>query len=411
MSISNFIPVGDTTLNPVVQNYAGKVNSKYRKSDSHYVDLKDRLDQTLTSGDPFKQQSLRSAISIACAVFEKLNPFKKKMADLDLCESIMMPLSDILIDITMQRMLILSWVIEIIKNWRDVQCQPIQVYQVTGTNNFKYYPAGKRGLYASWDGQHTAMALYILCVYVFKQDPSKVMVPVTIYKVKNKADIRANFVKGNSSEGKKLLDAIDIFMQQVYGVRVDGAKNKEWEESELKQQYIEQSGLFVTAEKFGDTHMTGAISRMQEINGYTSDIIRQFCLYASTVLISTNRPIASQEIEIMCAWFDMARKDGISYTNDEIVSLAMHLDTLFNANFHESSEFWVKTRKAYENWWNKYWDGVDEEYRPERMSFSKNWRNGGTFLWYQLKHTWEGPIPALNINTPFKPATKDLYAI
>jgi len=393
-------------------SYASKVNSKYRNDGSNFVDLKDRLNQTIQGySSHTKRVSFNSAIKLACQVFERLHPNKKKIEDLNLVESNLIPLSDILIDTTMQRMLILSWVIEIIKNWRDVQCQPIQVYRVVGNDHsIKYYPSGKN-LYASWDGQHTAMALYILCVYVFKQDPSKVMIPVNIYKVETKADIRANFIKGNSSEGKKLLDTIDIFQQQVYGVRHDGAKNTEWEEAELKQQYLEAADLFVTAEKFGDIDQPGAISRMQEINGYTSDIIKQFCLYAVTVMPEGGRPIASQEIEIVCAWLDMARKGGIEYTDEEVVSLAMHINALFNADFHESSVFWEKVRKAYENWWKKYWAGVDEEYRPKHMSFSKNWRNGGAFLWHQFKHSWDGRIPELNINTPFTPATKDLYHV
>jgi hypothetical protein len=395
-----------------MSSYATKVNSKYKEEASHFVDLKDRLNNTITSANHTKQQSYWSAIKLACNVFERRFPNKKKMEDLDLCESIMRPLSDLLIDVTMQRMLILSWVVDIITNWRDVQCQPIQVYQVVDKDgSLKYYPVSKNGLYASWDGQHTAMALYILCVYVFKQDPAKVMVPVTIYKVETKADIRANFVKGNTSEGKKLLDAIDIFQQQVYGVRLDGAKNTVWEDAELKQKYLEQADLFVTAEKFGDTNYPGAISRMQEINGYTSDIIKKFCLYAVTVMPDLGRPIASQEIEIMCAWFDMARKAGIDYSDEEIVSLAMHINTLFAADFNEESDFWRVVRTAYTNWWNCYWDGVDSAYKPERMSFSKNWRNGGAFLYYQLKKTWGGRIPALNINTPFKPASKDLYNV
>jgi hypothetical protein len=83
----------------------------------------------------------------------------------------------------------------------------------------------------------------------------------------------------------------------------------------------------------------------------------------------------------------------------------------FNADFNEESEFWRVVRTAYTNWWNRYWDGVDAEYKPERMSFSKNWRNGGAFLWHQLKHTWDGRLPDLNINTPFKPTDKDLYNV
>ena len=149
-------------------SYATQVNLKYHSEASNFVDLKDRLNQTIGSATHTKQQSYWSAIKMACDVFQRLHPTKKRVEDLALCESILMPLSDLLIDITMQRMLILSWVLDIVKNWRDVQCQPIQVYKVIGNDSsVKYYPVGERGLYASWDGQHTAMALYILCVYVF----------------------------------------------------------------------------------------------------------------------------------------------------------------------------------------------------------------------------------------------------
>jgi hypothetical protein len=385
-------------------------NSQYSNTNSFFVDLKDRLETTIQKLAFTKQQGIRHAIKNACNIFIKNNPTKTKFEDLDLCESIMMPLSDLLIDVTMQRMLDINWVLYIICHFRDVQAQPIQVYKVIGAHNsISYYPAGKGGLYASWDAQHTAMALYILCVYVFKQDPKDVMVPVNIYKVSKKADIRENFVTGNTKLGKKLLDAIDVFMQQIYGVRVDGSKNPIWVESEKKQQYLEQADLFVTHEKFGNITEPGAISRMQEIDAYDSEIIRKFCLYAATVMPNSGRPIASQEIEIMCAWFDMSKQ--LEYTDEEIVSLAMHINQLFDADFHESSDFWAQTRTAYENWWNKYWEGVDEQYRPERMSFSKNWRNGGTFLWHQLNKTWDGRLPRLTTTTPFNPAKKDLFNV
>jgi hypothetical protein len=389
---------------------AQKWNSQYDNRDSFFVDLKDRLANTIKSFVYTKQKSINASINVACDRFIKAHPTKTKFEDLDLCESIMMPLSDILIDITMQRMLDIPWVLYIISNFREVQAQPIQVYKVLNTDNsLSYYPAGSKGLYASWDAQHTAMALYILCVYVFKQDPSKVMVPVVIYKVSKKADIRENFVSGNTKAGKKLLDSIDVYMQQVFGVKVDGSTNPVWEESEKKQQHLAAADLFVTHEKFGNTNEPGAISRMQEIDHYDSEIIRKFSLYAATVMPTEGRPIASQEIEIMCAWFDMAK--GLEYTDEEVVDLATHINELFGADFHEQSDFWEKSRIAYKNWWDKYWDGVDDEYRPERMSFSKNWRNGGTFMYHQLKKTWNGRLPELNINTPFKPAVKDLYNV
>lgn len=404
---------------PAVQSatasYADLQNSKYNKSASVFVNLKDRLNGTIQSLPYTKQLSARALLKNACAMFTSRFPNKTKFEDLDLVESLSIPLSDILIDTTMQRMLILSWVAHIIANFREVQAQPIQIYRIDRTEaseedlkDLGYYPVGN-GLYASWDAQHTAMAFYIIAVWIFNQDPAKVMVPANIYKVSKKADIRENFVSGNSEAGKRLLDEIDLFQQQVYGVRLDGNKNPAWVEAEKKQQHLEKAGLFVTADKFGDTHMPGAISRMQEIKHYSSEIIRQFCLYAVTVQPAQGRPIASQEIEIMCAWFDMAKKGGVNYTDEEIVDLSAHINMLFGADFHESSQFWDKARKAYANWWNRYYSGPGAAYRPSHMSFSKNWRNGGTFLWNQLKKTWNGPVPALSINTTFQPSAKDLY--
>jgi hypothetical protein len=215
-------------------------------------------------------------------------------------------------------MLMLNWVAYIVANFRDVQAQPIQIYKIADkkvAEELNYYPIGN-DLYASWDAQHTLAALYIIAVWIFQEDPSKVVVPVNIYKVSTKAEIRKTFVAGNSDAGKKLLDDIDIFQQQVYGVRIDGNTESDWLEAEKKQSYIEQADLFVTADKFGDKDMPGAISRMQEIKHYSSDIIRQFCLYAATVQPTAGRPVASQEIEIMCAWFDMARTSGVDYTDD-----------------------------------------------------------------------------------------------
>lgn len=391
---------------PVPQSYATSVNAKYSKTDSHFVDIKDRFNQTLAGLPPMRQTGMRSQIIKSCNDFQRRYPHVQKFSDLDIVESTSIPLSDILIDTTMQRLLILPWVLHIVSNFRDVQAMPIQVYRVVGNSpDFKYYPTGGRGLFASWDGQNTAAAFYLIACVILGEDPKNVMVPVNIYKVSKKADIRENFVNGNSEAGKRLLDAIDLWMQMIYGVRIDGNTNPVWRDAELKQQYLEQADLFVTAEKFGDTHMPGAITRMQELNHYSSDIIRKFALYTTTFPVA--RPIASQEIEIMCAWFDMAKKDGIDYTDLEVIDLGNHLHALFGADFHESSQFWNVVRQAYINWHTKYWAGAVQA--PSRISFNKNWRNGGTFLWHQLRKTWKGPIPTLRIDTAFQPAARDLY--
>ena len=396
-------------ISPAIpQSYAAQQNAQYNHTGSKYVDLNQRFNDTVSTLEPMKGAGVRSKLKNAIKVFQKNNPHIKCFEDLQLCVAGSTPMSDILIDITIQRILNLTWVIEILKNFREPQADPIKLYIVNEDGDLiNYYPVGTK-LFASWDAQHTAIVYWIIAVMIFGQDPKKVMVPSIEYKVKNRADIRENFVSGNSDIGKLRLDSIDLFRQMVLGVRLDSNKKAEWVEAELKQQYLEQAGLFVTAEKFGDTHMPGAISRMAEIDKYTSDIIRKFCMYTTT--IPNPRNIVSQEIEIMCAWFNMAKEDGIDYTDDEIVSLGDHLHELFDADFHESSDFWIKVRKSYENWHKQYYAGMPAQHQPKHVKVAKNWNTGGTFLWHQLSKTWTGGrIPNLNASTPFIPAKKDLY--
>lgn len=404
---SNLIVSGITASQCVPpQTYAQKVNSKYSNSASFFVNLKERITDAIGSLPAFKQIGLRGNLKNAMDIWQQNYPHIKKFKDLQLVDCHYRPLSDILIDVTMQRKLDLVWVISLLKKFCEVQAVPIQVYQVIkGDEELNYYPTGKE-LYASWDGQHTAVLFYIIAVYILNEDPTKVMVPVNIYPVSKKSVIRQVFVSNNSSDGKKLLEDIDYFQQMIYGVRVDGNTNKDWETAELKQQYLEQADLFVTADKFGDTQEPGAISRMQEINHYSSDIIRKFAIYTTT--INHPRPIASQEIEIMCRFFDVAKSGGCDYTDEEIIDLGQHLHDLFDANFHESSPFWDKVRTAYNNWWDDFYDGIPEDRKPARSRVSKNWTTGGPFLWHQLKKTWGGRLPRM-VNSPFQPFAKDLY--
>jgi hypothetical protein len=400
MAVTNLIAVQ-------TQTYASQQNAQYNHQGSKFVDLSTRFNDTMSNLPRIKQTGARSMITNACNEFQKKHTHITCFEDLDLAIAGETYMSDILIDITIQRILNLPWVVEILTNFREVQADPIKLYEVVaGGDLADRYPVGTK-LFASWDAQHTAIVYWIIAVMIYKQDPKTVKVPSILYKVKNRADIRENFVSGNSDKGKLTLDKIDLFRQMVLGVRLDGNTGSKWVEAELKQQYLEDADLFVTAEKFGDTHMPGAISRMAEIDKYSSDIIRKFALYTTT--IPAPRSIDSQEIEIMCAWFNLAKEDGIDYTDDEVISLGNHLHSLFGADFHESSTFWITVRTAYENWHKKYYAGLPLTHQPKHMKMSKNWNTGGTFIWHQLNKTWSGPIPSLNASTPFIPATKDLY--
>jgi hypothetical protein len=329
--------------------------------------------------------------------FQRRFPNTTKFKQLRLCKSQKAKLSQIIIDDTMQRKLDLDWVIEILSNFNEFQIQPVQVYRVEGTDV----------LFASWDGQHTAMVLYIVSVMILK-DSDDVEIPVTIYEVSLKSEIRNNFVKGNSREGKKLLDQIDLFMQMIYGVRLDRSENPIWVEAELKQRYLEQNGLFVTAEKFGDTDQPGAISRLDEINKYKPEVIKELAMYLG-VSAQDQRPVDPKEMYIMGNWFAMSKDERAEYTEEDIYRLYHLFKTKFNADFSPNGPFWKLVEQSYltfkqrENEMLRQMFGEGANLFIKEPRLNKDWIQGGTYLWHLVKKNYQGPIPALTITTPFTP--------
>ena len=398
-----------------MQSYADRVNSKFANRKSHYVDLKQRWNDTLAQFSVNIQNTIRSALNSAIMVFENRYTGINSFTDprFKLCRAERARLSDIIIDVTMQRQLNVSWVIDIVRNFKPWQAMPIQVY--TPTHDIEELRPGE--LYASWDGQHTAMAFYVIAVMIMKLDPKDVWVPVAIYDVGSKAEIRANFIHGNTEAGQKLLDPIDVATQMIYGVRVDGAVDPLWRQVEEKQTYLENAGLFLTDEKFGDDNEVGAITRVKDITSpkVPVDVVRQFATYAKTIIGLQPRAINTKEAPILLGFFQMAHTDGIVYTDEEVESLAMLCYNLFGADFDSKGRFWNMLERAYFVWWDSHYANVAEELRPARPRMNKDWIQGGTFFWHQLKKSWQNDaglpmtLPRLNIQTQFVPAKEDLF--
>lgn len=398
-------------------SYAHQKNSQYNNSKSFYLDLKNRFNQTLLSYPNNTQAWFRSQLSYAIKTFQARFPQYKKFSDMPLCLARQATLDQILIDITMQRQLELTWPTKIITDFRPSQVQAIKVYQVVGDEINNRYHNNKNTYYASWDGQHTAIVLWILATMVFNENPADVVVPIVIHDVKSKAEIRENFVNCNTERGNKLLDPIDICQQQIYGVRIDGCKEPDWVQVELKQKHLEDAGLFLTDQKFGDTDQIGAISRVEDIMNpkFSAEQVRQFCVYAQHVLGFVPRAINTKEAPIILGFLKMAANDNITYTDDEIVSLAALCMDLFQADFDARGVFWQRAENAYLNWWNQNHGSQNWANSPSRPRFNKDWTNGGTFFWYQLAKRWQDHnqkpmrLPKLNISSGFLPSKKDLF--
>lgn len=397
-------------------SYADMVNARYRNEASSFFSIKQRIENRISNLPEHQRNAVRGKLLAAAQQWKRDFPTRTKWSDLELCSAIPMTMDIIYIDDTTQRELLVDWVDKIVRLWRDCQAMPIQVYPISREAMEKMPDwDGKSQLYAAWEGQHTAVSMYVIACWAMGLDPKDIEVPVVIYKSSERGEIRKTFMGKNSPEGNALLSEYELFRQMVLGVRLDGANDRRWLEAEEKQQYLEKAGLFVTAENAVDRSEAGAISRMKEIKAYSPSVISDFCRYAVAVQKIDARPIDTMEIALMCHWFNMARMSAIIYTDDEINSLAHHLLSLFDANFKTYKDstangpFWTQAKQAYEVWWNDYYGGSSD--MPDKMVFKMLESTGIPFLHSQLRCTWTGGrIPKLNITTPFRPAVQDLFS-
>jgi len=415
-------PAFDTAAPPdllaaTTRPHARRVNGKYNSDNSIYVSLRDRWNQTLAALPASERNTIISRLSSAIDTFKNRYPTVDKFSheDFRICRSLYTRLSHLLVDITIQRQLDPEWVLNIVEFFLAHQAMPVQVYHVPKDNvPLEYGPDDD--FYASWDGQHTAVAFWIIATMIFNQDPSEVEIPVVLYDIKDRHECRMNFLFNNGKEGKKLLAPIDKIMQMIYAVRLDDSTNLEWRQVEQKQQYLESKDLFLTDKKFFDHKEPGAITRPGDIcdEKITPELVRQFTIYADRVLARNNRPINTKELPIILGFLRMAALDNITYTDQEIENLADLCLDLFDADFDESGRFWHQVGIAYTKWHEKQYEDYDMNIRPG-IRLNKDWHQGGTFFYFQLYFTWKNSegermrLPKLNINTPFLPNKKDLF--
>lgn len=387
--------------------YAAQRNAVYQNTSSNLVDLVQRLNDTVAAMPRQAQRNWQSKLSKALALFKKNNPGLKSINDpkFRLCKSLMGKLKDIQIDTTMQREPNLQWVITIIENFRAYQAQPIQVYETAN------------GM-GAWDGQHTSLALYLIATQALGMKFEDVEVPVNIYDIVSRGEIRGNFINNNTTvgknAGKKPLDIIDIIQQMIYGVEVDGVNEQEWRDAHAKWKSLADAGMFLTADKFNDTDQVGAISRLNEINDSSVNVVKQFAVYGKYVVDLQQRPINTKEIPIIIEFFNLCEQQDIVYTEAQIEDLAQHCVDLFDANFDAKGPFWEVAHQATMNAYNKANKGKDKKDWPDAPRNNKNVPQGIAFFWHQLQKSW---VPAQGTGFKFPkqpfsvytPNAKDLF--
>lgn len=381
--------------------YAAKANSFYNQKKSHFVTLRERLVESLA--DTFEP-----LLDRVVAEFKRNNKKWTTFEQLLLCRAIQVPMNKILIDTTMQRQVNLNHILNILHKFQETMIMAIQVYE----------DPEKPGYYIAWDGQHTAIVLYTLATKVFGQRAADIMIPVVVYNVKQKADIRRNFILLNG-DAKEPLEFIDMYKQMVSGVRIDGSDDPLWMQAEQKQQYLEAAGLFVTHEKFGDENQPGAFTLLADTIMSKSEkslkdpeITRMFADY--WLLINQTRSVEGKEARQLYEFFDACYKSGIDVDPEYLQTFAQFTLDYFEADFSPRGPFWSKCKDAYESWYrgvNKNNPDAerDEDGEIKVRGFTKEWKCGGPFLLAQLRKSTELKVPNADNDSDFTPYKKDLW--
>lgn len=378
------------------KTHAQIINERYLKSDSHFITLQQRLADALKSAPVFGP-----AITAMVDEFKRRHTEWTKFEDLALCKAIMVPMDKILIDTTMQRSLNLRHVLNILQHFKSTMTMAIQVYE----------DENKPGFYIAWDGQHTAITLFIILTKVFGEQMAKTMIPVVVYNVKHKLEIRRNFILLNG-DAKEELDFIDKYIQMVYGSKVDHADDPEWVDTALKNDYLASAGLFATHSKFGDEDQPGAFTLLADTLMSKSlktrkhpEVTRMFAKYWS--FLNQERPVEPKEARQLYEYFNLCYEQGITVDDKYLLEFVAFTKDNFGADFGPDGPFWDKVRMAYESWYAK---ANPESYAESGLrGFTSEMRTGIPFLIAQVKKSTKLATPTYSANNGFTVAKKDLW--
>lgn len=384
-----------------MKSHAQIVNEKYLNSESHFISLQERLNDALKRA-PLFVPLLTAMIDEFKRRFKNWNKF----SDLELCRAIMVPMDKILIDTTLQRNLNIRHVLKILQYFRSTMVMAIQVYE----------DEKKPGYYIAWDGQHTAISLLIILTKIFGERAAQAMVPVVIYPVKQKLEIRRNFILLNG-DAKEELDFIDKYIQMVHGVKTDNADDPEWVDTALKNDYLAAAGLFATHSKFGDDDQPGAFTILADTlmsktlkTRKHPEVTRMFAQYWS--YLNHSRPVDAKEARQLYEYFNLCYEQGIKVDEKYLLDFVAFTKEYFDADFTPNGPFWDKTKMAYESWYRKANVGsqdVNEHGEIIVRGFVTEMRTGIPFLIAQLKKSTKLKVPNFTPNNGFTISSKDLW--
>jgi hypothetical protein len=383
----------------LIHSHADRINNQYSNKGSNFVTLESRLDFALSLTQYFKAR-----------LEQVVDEFKRRHAtkwtsfnQLKICKAIMVPADKVLIDTTMQRPLNLEFIMNIINVFSETMVMAIYVYE----------DKEKPGYYIAWDGQHTAIALYILITKIFGERLADLMFPVVISDCEQKLEIRRNFILLNG-DAKQQIDFIDKYKQMVYGVQVDGSTDPEWVDTAKKNDYLAAAGLFATDKKFGDEEEDGAITLLSDTlmsktlkTRKAVDVTRMFSRY--WVFLNPKRPTQAKEVRMLYEFFNACHKQNIIIDDAYLLELVAFNKKYFEANWSETGSFWSKVKQVYETWYKKA-NAESYEETKKIKGFVTEPKCGMPFYIAQIQKSTTLKTPDYSTNNGFTVSKAGLWA-
>ena len=383
-------------------SHADVVNARYLNSASNFISLQQRLNEALKHAPLFV-----AMIDGMTDEFKRRHKEWTTFKHLELCKAIMVSMDKVLIDTTMQRSLNLRHILKILQYFKSTMAMAIQVYE----------DPEKPGYYIAWDGQHTAISLYIILTRVFGEQTASAMIPVVVYNVKHKLEIRRNFILLNGT-AKQELDFFDKYGQMVSGTKVDGATDEEWVDTAKKNDYFAAAGLFATHSKLGDDDKPGAFTLLADTVMSKSlktrkhpEVTRMFAEYWS--YLAVERPVDAKEARQLYEFFNLCYEQDIVVDKAYLLEFVNFTRSNFDADFSPTGTFWAKVRLAYGSWYmtaNQGSTDVDKDGNLIIRGFTTEMRTGIPFLIAQLKKSTKLKVPKFVPNNGFTVVNKaDLW--
>jgi hypothetical protein len=344
----------------LVDEYANRINESYHSDEDKFVTIGERL-QELYQKDPILPTMFESLAQgmVAAMGYETYSDMIQDMVGMGKIEyysSIVLDIND-----TMQRWPDRENLLNIVGEFDPSYVNRIRTYRDSHRKD------GLIDRQVAWDGQHTAIALWIIGTFGFGADPEDILIPVDEYPGDDRAAIRRRFVEFNSGKTSKQLDNIDLYKQYVAGMRHDNCEDFWNIRCFTMQSYFEKYSYFATDEKFGDEKNAGAWSRMTEVfnRNFPVEIFERVMYYHS--ITNADKPFVSLEIDNMSVFIRQCLNDGIQITDDYLNAIAKIMSRV-------TENTWVVGSKKHKLVQDAYQTYVDAEKAAGRLIDGKTYR-------------------------------------